>query len=72
MGRQVGAALRIPLAVFVLRVLSVPGHPELAMGAVASGDVRVLNEDVVTSFRVPQFTVEEICAVVDTASTLVA
>jgi predicted phosphoribosyltransferase len=44
---EVAAALRAPLDVFVVRKLGVPGHEELAMGAIASGGVRVLNQDVV-------------------------
>jgi putative phosphoribosyl transferase len=43
---QVAAALAAPLDVLVVRKLGLPWHPELAMGAVASGDVRVLNPDV--------------------------
>ena len=45
-GFEVARALRADLDVFVVRKLGLPGHPELAMGAIASGDVRVLNEDV--------------------------
>jgi predicted phosphoribosyltransferase len=37
--------------VFVVRKLGLPGHPELAMGAIASGGVRVMNEDVITLYR---------------------
>lgn len=44
---EVARELRAPLDVFVVRKLGVPGHEELAMGAIASGGVRVLNEDVV-------------------------
>src|ERR1700693_2540978 len=44
---EVATALRVPLDVFVVRKLGVPGYGELAMGAIASGGVRVLNEDVV-------------------------
>jgi putative phosphoribosyl transferase len=43
---------------FVVRKLGVPGHRELAMGAIASGGVRVLNEDVVTSLRIPASAIE--------------
>jgi predicted phosphoribosyltransferase len=46
-GYEVASALRAPLDVFVVRKLGVPGHEELAMGAVASGGVRVVNKDVV-------------------------
>src|SRR3981081_63225 len=44
---EVAQALHAPLDVFVVRKLGVPGHDELAMGAIATGDVRVLNNDVV-------------------------
>jgi predicted phosphoribosyltransferase len=44
---EVAAALRAPLDVFVVRKIGVPRHEELAMGAVASGGVRVVNQDVV-------------------------
>jgi putative phosphoribosyl transferase len=43
---EVARALRAPLDVFLVRKLGVPGHEELAMGAIATGGVRVLNEDV--------------------------
>jgi putative phosphoribosyl transferase len=46
---EVAAALDAPLDVFVVRKLGVPGHEELAMGAIASGGVGVLNDDVVRS-----------------------
>jgi putative phosphoribosyl transferase len=44
---EVAQALNAPLDVFVVRKLGVPGHDELAMGAIATGGVRVLNHDVV-------------------------
>jgi len=43
---EVAQRVRVPLDVCVVRKLGVPGHEELAMGAIASGGVRVLNEDV--------------------------
>src|SRR6266568_219730 len=43
---QVAQSLRLPLDVFIVRKLGVPGFEELAVGAIASGGVRVLNEDV--------------------------
>jgi predicted phosphoribosyltransferase len=46
-GYEVAKALNAPLDVFVVRKLGVPGHEELAMGAITSGGVRVLNESVV-------------------------
>ena len=48
-GYEIATALGAPLDVFVVRKLGVPGHEELAMGAIAPGDVRVLNDDVVAS-----------------------
>jgi putative phosphoribosyl transferase len=48
---RVAEALRAPLDVFVVRKLGVPGHEELAMGAIASGGVEVRNEDVVSRLR---------------------
>ena len=46
---EVARALSAPLDVFVVRKLGVPGHEELAMGAIASGEVMVLNHDVVAA-----------------------
>jgi len=46
-GYETAQALGVPLDVFVVRKLGVPGHEELAFGAIASGGVRVLNEGVV-------------------------
>ncbi len=47
-GYEVAKALNAPLDVFLCRKLGVPGHEELAMGAIASGGVRVLNDQVVS------------------------
>lgn len=44
-GYEVARTLRAPLDVFLVRKLGLPGHEELAMGAIASGGVRVVNED---------------------------
>src|SRR5437773_1456683 len=52
-GFEVAKILRAPLDVFVVRKLGVPGQEELALGAIASGGVRVLNEDVVEALRIP-------------------
>jgi putative phosphoribosyl transferase len=52
-GYEVARHLRAPLDVFLVRKLGVPGHEELAMGAIASGSVRVLNDDVVAWYRIP-------------------
>ncbi len=50
---EVALALSAPLDVFVVRKLGTPGNPELAMGAIASGGVRILNEDAVSRFDIP-------------------
>jgi putative phosphoribosyl transferase len=50
---EVARALHAPLDIFLVRKLGVPGREELAMGAIASGGVRVLNEDVVRELRIP-------------------
>ena len=52
-GYEVAEALKAPLDVFVVRKLGTPGHAELAMGAIASGGVRVLNDDVVRWYGIP-------------------
>ena len=52
-GFEVARALNVPLDIFLVRKLGVPGHEELAMGAIASGGVRVLNDDVVRHLRIP-------------------
>jgi putative phosphoribosyl transferase len=56
---EVAEALKAPLDVFVVRKLGMPGHPEFAMGAIASGGVRVLS-DVVRWYNIPQSAVEEV------------
>jgi putative phosphoribosyl transferase len=50
---EVARALNVPLDVFLVRKLGVPGQEELAMGAIATGGVRVLNEDVVRMLQIP-------------------
>ena len=50
---EVARALEAPLDVFVVRKLGVPGHEELAMGAIASGGVWVLNDDVIEALNIP-------------------
>ena len=59
---EVSRALGVPLDVFVVRKLGVPGHEELAMGAIASGGVSVLNEDVVEALRIPPRVIETVAA----------
>ena len=59
-GFAVAQALHVPLDVFLVRKLGVPGHEELAMGAVASGGVRVLNSDVVELLQIPASIIDTI------------
>ena len=55
---EVARTLRAPLDVFVVRKLGTPGHEELAMGAIASGGVRVLNPEVVQLLGIPGDAIE--------------
>jgi putative phosphoribosyl transferase len=57
---EVAQRLEAPLDVFVVRKLGVPGHPELAMGAIASGDVRVINRRVVLGLGIQPADIEEV------------
>jgi len=50
---EVALALNAPLDIYIVRKLGLPGHEELAIGAIASGGVRVLNEDIVWSLSIP-------------------
>ena len=59
---QVARRLQVPLDIFVVRKLGVPEHRELAMGAIATGGVRVLNPDVVTALRISEQTIAEVAA----------
>ena len=60
---EVAQRVRVPLDVCVVRKLGVPGHEELAMGAIASGGVRVLNEDVLYVLPDAQSIVEMVTAI---------
>ncbi len=55
---EIARELRLPLDVFVVRKLGVPGYEELAMGAIASGGVRVLNEEVVRQLPHPELALD--------------
>jgi putative phosphoribosyl transferase len=59
---EVARALGAPLDVFLVRKLGVPGHKELAMGALATGGVRVLNERVVRELVIPDAAIEAVAA----------
>ncbi len=59
-GAEVAETLGAPLDVFVVRKIGVPGQPELAMGAIASGDVEVRNEDVLRHLNVSERAVRDV------------
>jgi putative phosphoribosyl transferase len=59
---EVSRGLRAPLDVFVVRKLGVPGQEELAMGAIASGGVRVINDRLVRELRIPASAVDRVAA----------
>ena len=59
---EVARALDAPLDVFLVRKLGVPGHRELAMGAIASGGARVLNQDVLDRIQVASNTIDLVAA----------
>jgi putative phosphoribosyl transferase len=59
---EVARALGAPLDVFLVRKLGIPGHEELAMGAVATGGVRVINQPVVRALRIPQELIDAVAA----------
>jgi putative phosphoribosyl transferase len=59
---QVARKLRVPLDVFLVRKLGAPGQEELAMGAIASGGVQVLNRDVIRALHISELDVEAAAA----------
>src|SRR3954467_6414233 len=59
---EVARALHVPLDVFLVRKLGLPGQKELAMGAIATGGVRVLNEDVVRGLDLSDALIESVAA----------
>jgi len=61
-GFEVARALEAPLDVFVVRKLGVPGHEELAMGAIASGGAWALNDDVVKALSIPDVVIRAVAS----------
>lgn len=57
---EVANALNAPLDIFLVRKLGIPGHEELAMGAIATGGVRVLNDDVVEYLLIPSSVIDSV------------
>ena len=62
-GFEVARALPAPLDIFLVRKLGVPGHEELAMGAISTGGVRVLNDDVVDHMQIPGGVIDAIAKI---------
>src|SRR5207253_6254473 len=60
---EVAKQLHVPLDIFLVRKLGVPGHEELAMGAISTGGVRVLNDDVVDYLQIPGGVIDAIAAI---------
>jgi putative phosphoribosyl transferase len=61
-GAQVARKLNVPFDIFVVRKLGLPGHPELAMGAIAIGGVRVINREMVDGLRIPELVIDAVVA----------
>ncbi|WP_349238603.1 erythromycin esterase family protein [Bosea sp. F3-2] len=61
-GFEVARSLGVPLDVFIVRKLGVPGYEEFAMGAIATGDVRVLNHEVVNGLGLPPHVIDGVTA----------
>jgi putative phosphoribosyl transferase len=59
---EVARALHAPLDLFLVRKLGFPGHPELAMGAIATGGVRILDEELIRMYGVPAEMIEQVTA----------
>jgi predicted phosphoribosyltransferase len=57
---EVARALEAPLDIFLVRKLGAPGHPEFAIGAIASGGVRVLSHDVIAELGIPPQMIEQL------------
>ena len=62
-GYEISRALKVPLDIFVVRKLGVPGHEELAMGAVATGGILHLNYDAITAFQIGADTISRVSAI---------
>jgi predicted phosphoribosyltransferase len=57
---EVALALNVPLDIFIVRKLGLPGQEELAIGAIASGGIRVLNEDLIHMLNIPEEVIEKV------------
>ena len=57
---EVALALNVPLDIFIVRKLGLPGQEELAIGAIASGGIRVLNEDILRALHISQSVIDQV------------
>ena len=60
---EVAKALNLPLDICLVRKLGLPGYPEVAMGAIASGGVRVLNDPLIDRLQISEQTIEQVTAI---------
>lgn len=58
---EVAKSLGAPLDVFVVRKIGMPGHEEFAIGAIASGGTRILDENLIHRYQLPELAIEAIC-----------
>jgi predicted phosphoribosyltransferase len=61
-GYEVAQALHAPLDVFLVRKLGLPGRPELAIGAISSGGIRVLNNEAIVGLGIPDEVIDKVSA----------
>lgn len=59
---EIAEALHVPLDIFIVRKLGVPGHSELAMGAIATGDVEVFNDDIIRDLNISKEAIQFVIA----------
>jgi putative phosphoribosyl transferase len=59
-GAEIATTLGVPLAVFMVRKLGVPGHEELGMGALTTGGMRVLNRGIIEKLGIPESTIQSV------------
>lgn len=57
---EIAISLSLPLDVFIVRKLGVPGHEELAMGALAMGDTKVFNKEIMTSLDISKEAIDDV------------
>jgi putative phosphoribosyl transferase len=57
---EVALTLNVPLDIFIVRKLGLPGQEELAIGAIASGGIRVLNEDIIRMLHIPEEVIDRV------------